>query len=206
MSLSESWRKGDIDSIKRIITRSVDRGYLPRFEKGGLSLRMELEYYIPALVERCKIMTNCDSDITGYYAMGLELYNFTKPFLYLPDEELDRNVIDNFYNPDFIDDFGNNGLIASIDALDDNLVFEDILKENIYDVNAVGAFGDRALDHAVIILDTSKIELLIEYGANPENISAFEGTVYDWLEAVANAHPGRIRDIEQIKEILFHTI
>lgn len=204
ITLSQSWLNQDFESIKSIVEKSINNGYLPRFEKGGLPLRLECMRFIPAL-QQITIDLNINNEhLNSYINMGLKCMNLIEYYLYLPDEPLTEQMVNNFEDEKFQDEFGNNVLIALITAVSVEELRDKYINRYAKFVNKPGAFNDNALAHAIIICDPETVELLLKYGANKDNIVAFGAKCIDWLNAVSKLKGYYLHDekVEKIRKLL----
>lgn len=163
--------------------------------RGGLSLRTELDNYIGTLEKRFNVVNKKENrenreiiqQTNKYIKHGTLCKNFyfkhfpeILPTKQLSDEYLDTIISDPM---SYIDDFGNNGLIALIDIKHDKLtyqVYSDLISKHTDLINIPGKFGDFAIDHAIIHQRFDLVKLLLPY-TNPVLKNAFNGNSLIWL-------------------------
>lgn len=174
--------------------RLRNNGFLhPRFND-GLLLKDEFEYYIAAL--RKRVSAN-DPYLMNALACEDEYYSYQYRGVEILSPSLKRQIL----SPGYIDEFGNHSLIAAVQTKDLNLIY---LALELYPslINVQGKFGDRALDHACILIEPEIVSMLMDAGANPNLKSAFNGRPIDWLLISGENHPDKIDDVRDIADML----
>lgn len=194
-SLTEYFIYPNIEKFKiSLKSRLNNNNYQhPRFDC-GLLLKDEFDYYITAYEKR----TTASDEYLLYaieYKREYEKYN------YINIEPLSSQIKDKIISPNYIDEFGNHSLISAIQTRDIELI-EKILITYPKLINQPGKFGDRALDHACILIDYNIVKMLINAGADQNLKSAFNGIPLDWLIASSFNHSELNDEKENIVKIL----
>jgi hypothetical protein len=152
----------------------------PRFDD-GLLLIDEFDFYIRALRYRVPLDNQ-------YLAHAVACEREYKQYQYSNFELLTLELQQKILSSGYIDEFDNHSLIAAVQTKDLELI-QHAIRLYPHLVNIPGKFGDRALDHACILIEYKIAELLINAGANPDLKSGFDGLPIDWLTISSENHP-----------------
>ena len=150
-----------------------------RFPKGGLLFKVEFDFYYTALKNRSLLLPE-NHEIRSYIK-HVELCK--EAFDHSKFKEYEIFDTEPLLNSNYVDDFGNSGLIAAVDLCFEDYYlpfFEKLCFQN-QDINKSGKFGDGPLDHAVIIGNLKVIQILLKNGVDVNRKSAFNGTAIHWL-------------------------
>jgi hypothetical protein len=171
-------------------------GCHPRFDCGLLFFD-EFVYYIGALKRR----NESDTEQIREYLddMGAMDHIFSN-FKWVKLKPLEQKTKDEILKPGYKDDFGNHAIIAAVQTCD-VILLKSVIELYPSLINEQGLFGDRALDHACILLDYDMAKVLIENGANPNAKSAFNGTPFKWLLAAVGNYPSKTNIAQKIYDL-----